>query len=78
MEESVTMKNKAQLYARRREMYRLHVQKLNITEILDKLSANTAYLNKRCGTTGKSALSGFTTSLISNGSSFMTRKSVRA
>jgi hypothetical protein len=39
MEESVTMKNKAQLYARRREMYRLHVQKLNMTEILDKLSA---------------------------------------
>jgi hypothetical protein len=39
MEESVTMKNKAQLYARRREMYRLYVQKLNMTEILDKLSA---------------------------------------
>jgi len=32
------MKNKAHLYARRREMYRLHVQKLNMTEILDKLS----------------------------------------
>jgi hypothetical protein len=32
------MKNKAQLYARRREMYRLYVQKLNMTEILDKLS----------------------------------------
>ena len=33
------MKNKAQLYARRREMYCLHVQKLNMTEILDKISA---------------------------------------
>jgi hypothetical protein len=33
------MNNKAQLYARRREMYRLHVQKLNMAEILDKLSA---------------------------------------
>jgi len=33
------MKNKAMLYARRREMYRLHVQKMNTSEILDKLSA---------------------------------------
>jgi hypothetical protein len=33
------MKNKAQLYARRREMYRLYVQKLNMAEILDNLSA---------------------------------------
>jgi len=33
------MTNKARLYARRREMYRLHVQKMNTTEILDKLSA---------------------------------------
>ena len=33
------MKNKAKLYARRREMYRLHVQELSMTEILDKLSA---------------------------------------
>ena len=33
------MTNKAQLYARRREMYRLYVQKLNMMEILDKLSA---------------------------------------
>jgi len=32
------MKNKARLYARRREMYRLYVQKLNMIEILDKLS----------------------------------------
>jgi uncharacterized protein YjcR len=32
------MKNKAHLYARRREMYRLYVQKLNMAEILDKLS----------------------------------------
>lgn len=32
------MKNKAQLYARRREMYRLYVQKLNMMEILGKLS----------------------------------------
>ncbi|MGA7076782.1 MAG: hypothetical protein WBZ42_09640 [Halobacteriota archaeon] len=32
------MTNKAQLYARRREMYRLYAQKLNMTEILDKLS----------------------------------------
>ena len=36
------MKNKAQLYARRREMYRLYVQKLNMTEILDKLSAKSS------------------------------------
>jgi hypothetical protein len=33
------MTNKVQLYARRREMYRLYVQKSNMTEILDKLSA---------------------------------------
>lgn len=33
------MTNKAQLYARRREMYRLYAQKSNMTEILDKLSA---------------------------------------
>jgi hypothetical protein len=32
------MKNKARLYARRREMYHLYVQKKNMTEILDKLS----------------------------------------
>jgi hypothetical protein len=32
------MKNKAHLYARRREMYHLYVQKLNMTEILDTLS----------------------------------------
>ncbi len=32
------MTNKALLYARRREMYRLYAQKLNMTEILDKLS----------------------------------------
>jgi hypothetical protein len=36
---SVIMTNKAQLYARRREMYRLYAQKSNMTEILDKLSA---------------------------------------
>ena len=35
----VIMTNKVQLYARRREMYRLYVQKSNMTEILDKLSA---------------------------------------
>ncbi len=33
------MKDKAKIYARRQEMYRLHVQKLSMTEILDKLSA---------------------------------------
>ncbi|MGZ4863941.1 MAG: hypothetical protein ACXV5H_02930 [Halobacteriota archaeon] len=33
------MKNNAKLYARRREMYRLHVRKMDATEILDKLSA---------------------------------------
>jgi hypothetical protein len=33
------MTNKAQLYARRREMYRLYAQKSTMTEILDKLSA---------------------------------------
>jgi hypothetical protein len=33
------MTNKAQLFARRREIYRLYAQKSNMTEILDKLSA---------------------------------------
>ena len=33
------MTNKAQLYARRREMYRLYAQKSNMTQILDRLSA---------------------------------------
>ena len=37
-EECVTVNNKAKLYERRREMYRLYVQKLNMAEILDKLS----------------------------------------
>jgi len=35
----VIMTNKALLYARRREMYRLYAQQSNMTEILDKLSA---------------------------------------
>ena len=39
LQRSIIMTNKARLYARRREMYRLHVQKMNTTEILDKLSA---------------------------------------
>jgi hypothetical protein len=38
LQRSVIMKNKARLYARRREMYHLYVQKKNMTEILDKLS----------------------------------------
>jgi hypothetical protein len=33
------MTNKALLYARRREMFRLYPQKSDMTEILDKLSA---------------------------------------
>ncbi len=33
------MKNNAKLYARRREMYCLHIQKMDTTQILDKLSA---------------------------------------
>jgi hypothetical protein len=33
------MTNKALLYARRREMFRLYAQKSDMTEILDKLSA---------------------------------------
>jgi len=39
LQRSVIMKNKARLYARRREMYHLYVQKKNMTEILDKISA---------------------------------------
>jgi hypothetical protein len=39
LQRNVSMNSKEQLYARRREMYRLHVQKLNTTEIFDKLSA---------------------------------------
>jgi uncharacterized protein YjcR len=35
---SVTKKSKIQLYARRREMYGLYVQKLSLVHILDKLS----------------------------------------
>ena len=34
----LTMTKKAELYSRRREMYRLYVNKLNMSEILEKLS----------------------------------------
>jgi hypothetical protein len=33
------MTKKVELYSRRREMYRLYVAKLNMSEILEKLSA---------------------------------------
>jgi len=33
------MKRKAELYSRRREMYRLYIDKLNMSEILERLSA---------------------------------------
>jgi hypothetical protein len=33
------MTKKAELYSRRREMYRLYVDKLNMPEILEKLSS---------------------------------------
>lgn len=33
------MRNKPQLYAKRREMYYLYVQQLNMKDILEKLSA---------------------------------------
>lgn len=42
----VNVQNKAKLYARRREMYRLHIQKLNMTDILDKLSAKYSVSKK--------------------------------